>query len=214
MRNRALIGAALIAALAACGPLGQEGSVPEAGESNEAANAAAPSAPTAAPGPATAADGRHYVELAGAADTYMIEAGRLGVERARNAGVRALAQKMLDDHRRSAGALGRAAGAADPAIATVPSLTPYQVESLEALRAAPPAAFDRAFLGRQLEDQERLLTLLTAYAINGDVDSLRRQASEAAEPVRENLSRVRGLIVEIPFEEAPAKAGTRPNPAR
>jgi putative membrane protein len=189
----------MLVTLAACrGPAG-EVVPPDASESNASTNAAAPG-PTSAPGPATARDGPQFVELAAGADMFGIESARLAIEKARNAEVRALAEAMLDDHRRSAGALQRAAGAADPAIPYAPTLSPHQVEALEVLRAAPPAAIDRAFLGQQLDAQQRLLTLLTDYAITGDVDPLRRHASEAADPVRRNLSRARDLIVEIPFE--------------
>ena len=214
MRNRVLVAAALISALAGCGVIGENSQAPDAGDGNEAAGKAGPRSSAAVPGPATARNGRQYVELAGGADIYGIELARLGVERAQHDGVRALAQAILDERRRSAGALAQAAAAADPAIAYAPALSAYQLETVEALRVAPPAAVDRAFLGRQLDDQEWLLTLLTAYAINGDVDSLRRQASEAADPVRENLSRTRDLIVEIPFEQPPAAPGTAPKADR
>ena len=190
----------LIGTLAACGGVGDQAAPSEVTGNEAAANAAMPTALAAAPDPATAADGNQFVELAGGADMYAIESARLAVEKTRHAGVRALAQSILDDRRRSAGALEQAAGAADPAIAYAPVISPHQLESLEALRAAPPADFDRAFLGQQLDAQERTLTLLTDYAINGDVPPLRRHASESADPVRRHLSRARDLIVEIPFE--------------
>jgi putative membrane protein len=216
MRLRTLTTALLVAMLGGCGGAGDQAAPYEAGDEafgNVApANGAVPTGTGATPGPATARDGSQFVELAGGADMYAIESARLAVENARHAGVRALAQSILDDRSRSAGALEGAAGAADPPIAHAPAISPYQLEALEALRAAAPAEFDRTFLGQQLDAQERTLTLLTDYAINGDVSSLRRYASEFADPVRRHLSRARDLVVEIPFENA--APGTRPEPAR
>lgn len=215
MHIRQMFAVALVAGLVACGAPGPDDAALEADAGNEASNAAANALmPSAQPGPATARDGSHYVQLAGAAHAYMIEAATLAGERAQQEEVRTLAGQMLDQHRRAATALEQAASSAEPPVPHEPAMSPYHVEVLESLRGAAPESFDRVFLGRQLEDQERLLTLLTSYAINGDVDALRRQASEAAEPVRETLSRVRDLIVEIPFEEAPDNSGTAPEPAR
>jgi putative membrane protein len=198
MRHRILFAAVLIA-LSGCDGAVEGGASPEVAEANGAANGVPPQV-AGGPGPATASNGSQFVELAAAAHMFEIESARLASERARHPGVRALAESIIAASRNSAGALETAAGAADPPLPYAPSLSAYQLNSIEALRNAPPAAFDRAFLGQQLDAQQRLLTLLTDYAITGDVAPLRRHASEVADPVRQNLSRTRDLVVEIPFE--------------
>lgn len=192
MRLKLLTLSALLA-LGACGGDDPRNAAIAEGNAVEAAAAEA-----AAPAPATAANGRQYVDLAGASDLYEIESARLAQEKAQRPEVRELAGAILADHRRSTAELARAARAAQPPLNAAPALDSEQQANMAALRSAAAGAFDQEYLRQQVRAHERALTLVTAYAAGGEVDSLRAHAASAAGPIQRHLARARELAAPQP----------------
>lgn len=192
MRFGLITFSAAVLALAACG--GSGGGDDEANVATADGNAVdAPAANSAVPAPATAADGRQYVELAGGSDLYEIESARLAQQRAASDDVKELAAMILADHQRSTEELVRAAGEAQPPIDVAPAMTAEQQSNLRALQAASGEAFDLEYLRQQVRAHEQALTLVTSYAAGGDVPSLRQHASNVAGPIQRHLARAREL---------------------
>jgi putative membrane protein len=203
MQFHALLIASAALAVTACNR-GAGGEAGDAGEANRAAaeanaieNLALPElnglAPASAP---TAANGQQYVELAGAGDLYEIESARLAIAKATRGEVRTLAQAILADHQRSTTSLNAAARQAEPALTAASRMNAEQQADVDALRAASGAGFDVLYLEQQVRAHEQALTLVTSYASEGEVESLRRHASTVAGPIQTHLSRARALVEE------------------
>ena len=199
-----LVTLAAMLAIGACGGAGEDERNLATAEGNAVAPAAGPdgnpAAPAGAPAPATAADGRQYVQLVGASDLYEIESARLAQQKAERPEVRELAGTILADHQSSTTQLMEAARSAQPAVeAPAPALDAEQQSNLRALQAAAPgAAFDLEYLRQQVRAHERALTLVTAYAAGGDVATLRAHAAQVAGPIQRHLARARDLAAPRP----------------
>jgi putative membrane protein len=174
--RRAILG--LAAGLAACGGAGDEGA--------PAGNRArlAPTAPVSAGA---------YVALASTGDRFEIESARLALQKAENAEVRGLAQMILSDHERSTAQLAGAAVEAGSPIGGAPVLSPAQRSNIEALRAAPRAAFDAEWLHQQVVAHQQALDAAAAYARGGESAPLRRHAAATIAAIQTHLIRARRL---------------------
>jgi putative membrane protein len=194
MRIHALLITSAALALAACGGGAADEANQAGAEGNTIENLAAPPAGLAPGSAPTAANGQQYVELAGASDLYEIEAARMAIEKSTTAEIRQLAQMILADHQRSTTELNAAAREAEPALTVATQLNADQQAQVDALRAASGSAFDQLYIEQQVQAHEQALTLVTAYAAEGDVESLRRHASTVAGPIQTHLQRARELV--------------------
>lgn len=213
MRIQLLLTAAVALALAGCGGSSDFANEvnPAAAEGNAAIGPAdAPDGTIPTPGAAqTARNGQEYVALAGASDLYEIEAARLAIEKATHDEVRTLAQAILADHQRSTTQLSAAAREADPVLTMPSEMNAQQQADVDALRAASGAAFGTLFLDQQVRAHEQALTLVTAYASEGDVEALRRHASTVAGPIQAHLSQARALVEQAAQPEPGASASNQ-----
>lgn len=206
MRLHTILAAGTALLLSACGGQGDE-NAQSAADANAIENLALPPDGLAPAGAApTASSGQEYVDLAGASDLFEIEAARLAIEKATRPEVRELAQTILADHQRSTTRLTAAARETVESLNMSPQLGPEQRAQIQALRAASGAAFDELYLEQQMQAHERALTLVTAYASEGQVDALRGHASTVAAPIQGHLSRIRELV-EV-AAEPPAPSGS------
>lgn len=192
-----LVAACAALALAACSDNGAAVQDEAGNEVGMATENAAESLNAVQPEALTATNGGEYAQMASASDLFEIESARLAAEKSQNAGVRELAAMIETDHQRSTSELESAARAAQPAIALSPALTPEQESDLQALRAAGADAFDRLYLDQQVLAHQKALTMVRAYAENGDVPSLRRHASTVSGPIERHLERAQALAAEI-----------------
>lgn len=122
-------------------------------------------------------------------DMYEVTAGRLALEKSKNAKTREFAQMMIDDHTQSSKTFQEAAIQLQDAAATgnldyaMPaSLDPARQSQLDDLQRLEGEEFDRAYLTQQTEAHRKTLELLKAYAATGDVAEL-RQFAQGAIPV-------------------------------
>jgi putative membrane protein len=195
--RRILITASALA-LAACGGEGSDPGNVATAEGSAVANGAAPGTTKQPATPATAANGQQYVALVSGSDLFEIEAARVAQQKSQRDDVRELAGMILADHQGSTADLGRAGAQAQPPLSVAPVLNAEQQANLQALRAADGEAFDRLWLRQQVRAHEQALTLVTAYAANGDVEPLRRHAATVAEPIQRHLTTARRLEVPAP----------------
>jgi putative membrane protein len=137
--------------------------------------------------------GMDYVGQIAGSDMFEIASARLAQQKTQSADVKALADMLIADHQKSTAFLKTAASEAQPPITVVSALNPDQQASLNALRSLHGAAFDRIFAQQQIDAQNKTLTLLLAYAENGDIASLKRHAEAAGSSVKKGLERAQLL---------------------
>lgn len=129
-------------------------------------------------------------------DMYEVNAGRLALDKSKDARVREFAQMMIDDHTRSSQALQEAAitGNSTPGGNTTgtgeysmpANLDQERQSQLDILQRLDGADFDREYLNQQAAGHRKTLDLLKAYAATGDVDELRQFAQGAIPTIQKH----------------------------
>lgn len=137
--------------------------------------------------------GQIFANAAAASDNFEIETSKLAAGSAASAATKAFAQSMIKAHTDSTAKLKAAASAATPVITPDPTLTPEQVQTLEALKGKEGAAFDTAYADAQIKAHQMTLDTLKAYAADGDVPSLKSFAAALVPIVTAHVNMAKGL---------------------
>ena len=142
------------------------------------ASSVASAAPAQDPGsPQT----RDFVQAAGQSDAFEILEAQTALTQSTDPQVRAFAQRMIQDHRRTSQALRQAAvrsGLTPPPTGVGGDLASL----LAALQGLRGRDFDKAYFHHQVIGHVSALTTERLYAANGD-DPAVRQAAVAATPI-------------------------------
>lgn len=194
---RLVASAALLLALAACGP--------QPGDQDAGAPASEAPAPEPAAAAAQAMAAAEYVAAAAVDDLFEAQAAQIAQERSQNDEVKALAAAIAADHAKSAADLKAAVSQAGQEL-TIPAALPAdRQERIEALNAATPTDFDAVWLSQMVQAHEQAAALHSRYVQAGDVDPLKAFASASAPVVQRHLDQVRQLRDRT--VTAPAAAG-------
>ncbi|HEY0052401.1 MAG TPA: DUF4142 domain-containing protein [Caulobacteraceae bacterium] len=127
-----------------------------------------------------------FVQLAGASDLYEITSGRMALERSQNADVRAMAQRLIDDHTMTTQTLmsrAREAGL-DP---QPPELDEQHTRMLAELQGLSGPGFDVVFHQQQMTAHQQALALHTGFSEDGEPMPLREAAASARQVVAGHL---------------------------
>ncbi|MGW2156304.1 DUF4142 domain-containing protein [Nonomuraea sp. NPDC001699] len=164
-----------------------------------AAQAAGAVRPVAAPGAATAlsvqafhasAQDRAYLRQAHRGNLAEIAAGQAALRRAHDRDVRAIAWRLIRDHRKLDARLREVARRLRVGLPDAPSAA--QRDSLDAVLARRSGhRFDRAWLRLQTEAHEQTLTLIRRELRHGHSGWVRDLARDGAPVVRHHLDEVR-----------------------
>ena len=175
------------ALLAACNPSANTAGNTAAVDSGAAASEA--SATPATPTPSTP----DFVNAAATTDMFEIRAAKIAQKRSTNADVKAFAAMMIHDHTQSTANL-KAAIKASGASVTLPSDLPGDKKAkLDALTAAAPADFDKAYMDSQVAVHQDALGVMQAYGANGDTPQIKDFAGATASVVQTHLSKASAI---------------------
>lgn len=193
-------------ALAACGRGNETGSAPD--QQNEAINQAqdATSAVVGTTSAATVAsttvDG--FVMEAAQGDMYEIEAGKMALQRAKNAEVKKLAQMIVDDHTASSTKLKSLVSGGQVTGVTLPTAMDERHKGMiDNLRGATDQDFDNRFLDQQANAHREALTFLKGYQTAGQNEPLKAFAAEVEPKVQHHLD----MINQIDRDRNPPSGG-------
>jgi putative membrane protein len=157
-----------------------------------------PETPEARPGvpaPYANVQDRLFVKLLGMGNAGEVAAGRLAGSRARHAGVKTFARRMVDDH---GGAARRLEAVAKPLNLPVPTEPdPDQKAAQARLEQLEGAAFDAAYLQAQLVDHQKSVILLHWVISNGQDAGIQSFAKETLPAVQDHLRHVQALMAEV-----------------
>jgi len=146
------------------------------------------------PAPAPVTDAMTYLAKAGAGDLFEIESSRAIADKTANAGIKAFAGMMIEDHTKSTARLKaavREAGITAPA----PALEPAQQQALDDIKTATGTAADSAYLDAQRTGHSEALALHSGYAVGGDTEQLKAAANEIAPVVQRHIDQLAKLTV-------------------
>jgi putative membrane protein len=142
--------------------------------------------------PNTAMTATDFVMAAGGSDEFERQSGELAVQRAKDAKVRELAQRLVVDHSQTSKDLAAAAAQAGVP-GPVPKLHPGQQRALQHLKDALPEDFDKLYLQQQAEVHQDAIGLLKTYSRVGDKAPLREAATKTRPLVQHHLERIYSL---------------------
>lgn len=117
---------------------------------------------------------QQFVEKAGIAGMYEVEAGQLAQERAASGDVKAFAATMVKDHSAAGEELKATAG--DIPVPTQLD-APHQA-LLDQLKAASATSFDKLYVDQQVEAHKDAVALFTNYSTQGPNGALKAFAGK------------------------------------
>jgi putative membrane protein len=206
-----LLAASAAAALGAAACDRSETADPE----TEAAGAAATGEPAAtttvaeaqAPSATTAAG---FVTRAALSDMYEIESSRLALERSQSAGIKAYAQRMIDEHTRMSNEMKATTVQAGLEARPPTVLDEERLTLIRELRESSPADFDAKYLDQQTESHENARNLFRDFSNNGDNDQLKQLAARGLPMIENHLQTVQALD-KSDADEGAAATNSSPN---
>lgn len=179
----ALIMASSILTLAACD--GRETTDGAAGTAtgDAMANSAADADGAFADAPPNA---QEFAQRVAMSDMYELAAARVAMQRAEGTPTREFAQMMITDHTRSSEALKEAVAASGQTLAMPDALDSEHKAQVDILESLSGEDFDREYISQQTAAHRKALTLLKAYAGNGDSAELRQFAQGAIPTIQKH----------------------------
>ena len=147
---------------------------------------------TVAPAPAMA-PGQAFANTAAASDAFEIASSNLAVTQASSAAVKKFASQMITAHTDSTNKLKSAGASASPPVTPDPTLTAEQQQTLDSLKGASGADFDKAYAAAQVDAHQKTLDGLKDYSANGDVPQLKDFAAQMVPIVTAHLNMAKVL---------------------
>ena len=129
---------------------------------------------------------------AATSNLFEIQSSRLALQRSRNPAVRHLARQMIADHTALAARMN-AMLARNGIRPPPPVLDSAHRYLLRQLAATPASAFDRVYLGQQLNAHVQAVSLLSRYERGGTNPVLRSGAANALPVVEQHLAMLRQM---------------------
>ena len=189
--------AALSLALASCGPKAERAADAVKNDAGAmigkaevtASNAAEDVKAAVTPTPTA----QEFSDTAAKSDAFEIAAAKLALTNAASADVKSFADEMLKAHANSTAKLKAAAREASPVVTPDATFSSIQNDELAALGRLKGAEFDEEYIDGQVDAHQNALTLMQAYAKDGEAPSLKIAAGEIAPIVSRHLEMARAL---------------------
>ena len=141
-----------------------------------------------------------FVHMAASAGLAEVQMGKMAMERAASAEVKAFGQRMVDDHTAAYKELVAIAQAKRISIAN--KLDQQHQAMADKLAKLHGAAFDRAYMAGQLADHEQALILFTAEAKEGQDAELKAYAAKTLPALQEHAQLARNITTTQQGERA------------
>lgn len=128
-----------------------------------------------------------YVDAAAKSDMYEMESSKIALQKSSNPKIKSFANMMIKDHMKTTKATMVAVKKAGMTPPPPPVPDAATSASLDELRGASGADFDRLYLGQQMPAHQAALDLHQSYAANGDQAALRASAKAAVPIVQHHI---------------------------
>jgi putative membrane protein len=129
-----------------------------------------------------------FVNAAATTDMFEIQAAKIALRRSKNADVKGFAAMMIHDHTQSTAALKAAIQASGRALTPPADLPADMRMKLDDLNATPDAAFDKVYMDGQVMAHQTALSVMQAFAANGDTPQIKAFAAKVAPVVQQHLN--------------------------
>lgn len=139
--------------------------------------------------------GPKFVEAAGIADRFEIEAGRLALEKSDSSQIKILATRLVADHTHALAGLKAAAAKADGQIVVPTTLDAKHEAKIEQLKAATGADFDTLFVQMQTSVHDAAIGIFASFAKEGDQTALKDYAAQALPMLERHFEQVKKIQI-------------------
>jgi putative membrane protein len=134
-----------------------------------------------------------FVEAAAISDMYEVTAGKIAIERAQSADVKAFAQKMVDAHTKTTEKL-KSIIASNNINVTPPAHVDHRRQGmLDDLRGAKAEDFDHRYIVQQIAAHKEADILFRGYAKDGDNAAVKDFAATTDKDIKMHLSMAQDL---------------------
>jgi putative membrane protein len=133
-----------------------------------------------------------FVTQAGIGNQFEIDEGRLAIKRSSSPEIKKFAHRMVTDHGKALSELKKIV--AKDKLGKVPAkLDADNQASLDALKKAKGADFDKAYVADQLKAHQGAAALFSQYAQNGSQPDLKTFATNTLPTIQDHLKHVQML---------------------
>jgi len=204
MRRLYILGAALSVALVGCSKTqpdaasASESSAVQSASAATADNAPPSGMPASNPAAADATNGapltdQAFVQQAALGDMFEIASSKLALQQSHNDAVRAFAHMMIVDHTRTTAGLKAAVAKSGETLSLPQALPADKQATLQDLKAASGANFDRKYMDAQVAGHKAALDLMSLYANDGSNAALKGAAQKTGRLVQTHLDKATQL---------------------
>jgi putative membrane protein len=130
-------------------------------------------------------DDKEFVTMAGMGGLAEMQMGKLALEKASSAGVKAFAQRMVTDHSKSNAEIAEFATTKGLALATELSGDPKS--ALEHISSLSGAEFDKAYMTHMVEDHEKVVAAFDKASTSATDADLKAWAGRTLPTLKEHL---------------------------
>lgn len=134
-----------------------------------------------------------FVTIAAMSGKFEIDSSKLALSNASSDGIKAFAQKMVDDHTKASEELKAAAKAAGVEAKEPDQLDPRHQQLMDRLSQSQGASFDQAYVEIQGQAHQEAVALFSSYSNKGDNQPLKDFAAKTLPTLENHLAMVTGL---------------------
>ena len=134
-----------------------------------------------------------FVSKASVANEFEIESSQLALNKSHNDELKSFAQKMVDDHTKTAEKLKSVLESSGSKLQAAESLDEKHQALLDRLDSASDSAFDQQYIAIQTDAHKEAVSLFSDYAKSGQDKALRSFASDTLPTLKKHLHHVQEL---------------------
>jgi putative membrane protein len=134
-----------------------------------------------------------FLQIVASTDAFEQRAGKVAQVMGSSLEVRRFSRAMVDEHAKSAQALGNAASTAQIPAPTA-DLSPAQAATVKDLYAVPAKDFDRTYITDEIDSHQQALEAVQAYAAGGDNPAMQAVAASLAPTIQRRLDEAKAIL--------------------
>jgi putative membrane protein len=139
------------------------------------------------------AEATTFAKKVASSNTFEIQSSELAAQRAQGSEVKSFADKMISDHTKAGKEFKAAVQAANLSPPPAEEPDAKQKAILAKLRGAQGAAFDKAYVGAQLNAHKEAVSLFRSYSKSGRSEPLKSFAQKTLPTLEHHLTMVQEL---------------------
>ena len=136
---------------------------------------------------------KDFVEQVSVANEFEIETSKLALEKSQNKGIKAFAQRMIDDHTKTGKELQSVLESSPSGLEAKEKLDNEHQKIMDKLQSASTDNFNKQYIDVQTDAHKKAVSLFKDYAKNGDDAALKGFATQTLPTLQEHLEHIKRI---------------------